>query len=36
MTRAHVLLHLIDMTYHLDHELGSIKRILDVLVKRGR
>ena len=31
-----LLLHLIDMTYHLDHELGSIKRILDVLVKRGR
>lgn len=29
-----LLLHLIDMADHLDHELSTIKRTLDVLVKR--
>ena len=31
-----LLLHLIDMSDHLDHELAAIKRALDVFVKRGR
>ena len=31
-----LLLHLLDMADHLDHELATIKRTLDVLVKRGR
>jgi DNA-directed RNA polymerase subunit RPC12/RpoP len=30
-----LLLHLLDMADHLDEELGSIKRVLDVIVKRG-
>ena len=30
-----LLLHLLDMADHLDHELSSIKRVLNVLVKRG-
>ena len=30
-----LLLHLIDMADHLDHELSSIKRVIDVLSKRG-
>lgn len=30
-----LLLHLIDMTYHLDQALGGVKRALDVLIKRG-
>jgi hypothetical protein len=29
-----LLLHLLDMDDHLDHELSSIKRTLDVIVKR--
>lgn len=31
-----LLLHLIDMADHLDHELAAIKRMLDVFIKRGR
>ena len=31
-----LLLHLLDMTDHLDHELAAIKRVLDVFVKRAR
>lgn len=31
-----LLLHLLDMTDHLDHELAAIKRMLDVFIKRGR
>lgn len=31
-----LLLSLIDMIDHLDHELAAIKRTLDVLTKRGR
>ena len=31
-----LLLHLLDMADHLDHELAAIKRVLDVFVKRGR
>ena len=30
-----LLLHLIDMTYHLEQELAAIKRALDVIIKRG-
>lgn len=30
-----LLLHLLDMADHLDHELAAIKRALDVLIKRG-
>jgi hypothetical protein len=31
-----LLLHLLDMADHLDNELAAIKRVLDVLTKRGR
>ena len=31
-----LLLHLLDMADHLDHELTTIKRTIDVLVKRSR
>lgn len=31
-----LLLHLLSMVDHLDHELGAIKRVLDVLTKRSR
>lgn len=31
-----LLLHLLNMADHLDHELAAIKRMLDVFVKRGR
>lgn len=31
-----LLLHLVDMAEHLDQDLLSIKRVLDVIVKRGR
>ena len=31
-----LLLHLVDMHDHLDHELATIKRMLDVFIKRGR
>jgi len=30
-----LILHLVDMADHLDHELASIKRTLDVLAKRS-
>ncbi len=30
-----LLLHLVDMADHLDHELSSIKRAIDVISKRG-
>jgi hypothetical protein len=31
-----LLLHLLEMADHLDHELSAVKRTLDVFVKRGR
>jgi len=31
-----LLLYLLDMTDHLDTELAAIKRVLDVVAKRGR
>jgi hypothetical protein len=30
-----LLLHLLDMADRLDHELSSVKRVLDVIVKRS-
>lgn len=30
-----LLLHLVDMADHLDQELAAVKRVLDVIVKRG-
>ena len=30
-----LLLHLVDMSDHLDHELSSVKRAIDVIAKRG-